>query len=253
MKYFLKLIEVARESGIVTNPEKWEVRPFTDQEWNAIEKCAPFVFTDVEETVHVNGVEPDLSDAPFPVFSIEGFGTQPAGEYMGQSVGLLPLYCMISIELEPKVFDYIALSKVDDDFFVLKMDERTMGPIITSFLQDLSKQSLGQESTRTSIKIGTGKTKRIHRLRRIIHVAPKKYTRATPETHRHIDWTHRFEVRGHWRKIDTLGKDRDGNYCVHGYTWISHHTKGPENLPVVKKVRVFNASKIDPNALVPVC
>ncbi|HEY8271211.1 MAG TPA: hypothetical protein VIG33_10020 [Pseudobdellovibrionaceae bacterium] len=251
MKYFLKLIDVARENGIVTNPEEWETRPLTESEWDAIEKCAPFVFTDVEETVHVNGIESDLSDAPFPIFSIEGFGTEPAGEYMGPVVGLLPLYCMISIELKPKIFDYIALSKAGDEYFVLQMDERKVGPIVTSFLQDLSKKSLGQERVRTSIKIGTGKMKRLHRLRRIIHVAPRKYARAAPETHRHIDWTHRFEVRGHWRKIDTLGKDRQGKYCIHGYTWISHHEKGPETLPLVRKVRLFDQSKVDADAVTP--
>ena len=39
-----------------------------------------------------------------------------------------------------------------------------------------------------------------------------------------------------WRKVDGVGKDRDGAYTVRGQTWVSPHTKGKGNL--VKKSRV---------------
>jgi len=46
-------------------------------------------------------------------------------------------------------------------------------------------------------------------------------------------------VRGHWRKHEGIGKDREGIYGVEGFTWVSEHVRGPGNLPLVKKVRIL--------------
>jgi hypothetical protein len=55
-----------------------------------------------------------------------------------------------------------------------------------------------------------------------------------------VVWSHRFEVRGHWRKIDdaSIGKNRAGEYNKLGFTWVNEHEKGPKELPLVEKVRV---------------
>lgn len=45
-----------------------------------------------------------------------------------------------------------------------------------------------------------------------------------------------YEVMGHWRKIDTLGKDRQGNRTVRGFTWVKAYTKGSGE--VMRKVRI---------------
>lgn len=50
-----------------------------------------------------------------------------------------------------------------------------------------------------------------------------------------------FELRGHWRAHDGLGKDRDGNYCVGGFTWVKNHIRGDENLPLIKKTRIIHS------------
>lgn len=52
-----------------------------------------------------------------------------------------------------------------------------------------------------------------------------------------IDWSHRWEVAGHWRKIKGKGKDQNGNE-VEGKTWVRDCVKGPENKPLKKKIRV---------------
>lgn len=51
--------------------------------------------------------------------------------------------------------------------------------------------------------------------------------------------THAFRVRGHWRRIDiqAIGKDRDGNYHIPGFTWVVDHIKGKGEL--VDKVRII--------------
>ena len=61
-----------------------------------------------------------------------------------------------------------------------------------------------------------------------------------------IDWSHSWEVRGHWRKCTGIGKDRDGSYSVSGYTWIVNHVKGSGEL--VKKHRVFVGSNEEKNS-----
>lgn len=78
-------------------------------------------------------------------------------------------------------------------------------------------------------------------IRRIVRILPKrKYKKAEPITqHGVIDWSHRWEVRGHWRDIKGVGKDRAGNYVVHGHTWVKDFVKGPEDKPLIVKNRVL--------------
>ena len=54
-----------------------------------------------------------------------------------------------------------------------------------------------------------------------------------------IDWSQRWEVRGHWRRLDadSIGKDREGNYVVKGWTWVKTHEKGDPSLPFIIKDR----------------
>ena len=53
-----------------------------------------------------------------------------------------------------------------------------------------------------------------------------------------LEYTSSFHVRGHWRTINekSLGKDRNGNYGVHGYTWVTDYIKGEGEL--IKRLRV---------------
>lgn len=38
-----------------------------------------------------------------------------------------------------------------------------------------------------------------------------------------------FNVRGHWRKIKGIGKNRENDYTIDGYTWIKDYKKGDKN------------------------
>ncbi len=51
-----------------------------------------------------------------------------------------------------------------------------------------------------------------------------------------IDWLHSWSVRGHWRKCASLGKDREGAYCIPGFTWVKDHVRGDG--PMVEKTRI---------------
>lgn len=82
-----------------------------------------------------------------------------------------------------------------------------------------------------------------HIINKIIRIVPKrlKNTDIEPITSRgKIDWTHRWEVRGHWRKTNMIGKNREGEYCIDGFTWVKEHKKGPEEATLIKKLRVVS-------------
>jgi hypothetical protein len=79
-------------------------------------------------------------------------------------------------------------------------------------------------------------------IKKVVHMRPKKYEEGFVAFYSGypVDWSHRWEVRGHKRFIGEgkLGKDRNGNYTWKSYTWVKSHTKGPEDKDLVKKIRV---------------
>lgn len=81
--------------------------------------------------------------------------------------------------------------------------------------------------------------KKPHQIRRIVRIVPKnaKHKAEPIMTRGKIDFSHRWEVRGHWRRVSGMGKDREGNYEIRGLTWVSNFIKGPEELPLIQKLR----------------
>lgn len=111
------------------------------------------------------------------------------------------------------------------------------------YLDAINAGSLGVEICERIVHIPRPdriKKTRPHTINQIVRIVPKNLKEKTlPLTQgAEIDWSHRWEVRGHWRKIELLGKDRSGEYCVNGFTWVKDHIRGPEHLPIVKKTRV---------------
>lgn len=112
----------------------------------------------------------------------------------------------------------------------------------------LCLELLNQESTEVGRKMGKpvklkkkiGDKKEFIKFKPVTIVRPKNTTLSATEEHtiRSVDWSHRWEVRGHWRKIEGLGKNREGHYEVKNFTWVKSHTKGPEASPLIKKTRV---------------
>lgn len=79
-------------------------------------------------------------------------------------------------------------------------------------------------------------------------VVPRQVSRRTYVGSKQLDFSHRFEVRGHWRKTTgVLGKNREGEYVVQGYTWVKAHIKGPEDKPVIKKTRIIKGEQTNDN------
>lgn len=240
-KYFIKLIETARSKGIMGESQ---MRNLTEQEWSLIEKCRPFVacyeqplnqWVPLEEQYKEKEV-----DAPFPVFSIES--NIPVGALTEPRTGIVvPIWCAVICELRPKEYVGYSLEEIGDTFGVFYLSPAKAATLAHVFCKTIPQSKMGREIVRTSVKISSGNHKRNHRIREVIHIMPRTVFKINPPKERNIDWSHRFEVRGHWRKIETVGKDREGNYCVEGFTWVKHHARGPEHLPLIKKERLIYA------------
>jgi hypothetical protein len=275
MTHFLKFLEVCRTEGIAFINKKDDhglLRQQTPEEkdWKHFEQCQPFVFDNPPEarttedvTLNIDEEKIELS-APFKVFSCEFLDESYKLQIheLNQESRKAFCECVVVIEKTPGQFLYFLLTKIvygehikqmadeifisehlDTYYRVCMVDEKIGKPIVYSYLRLLDKWQIGTENTRQRVKIGRGKNKRVHTIRRIVHVAPKKALSGLIYDHRSIDWSHRWLVRGHWRKHDGLGKDRDGDYCVHGFTWVQDHEKGPEHLPLVKKTRIVETVK----------
>lgn len=111
---------------------------------------------------------------------------------------------------------------------------------VSGLLKELRKSAGGLVSVNDKFKVKVKGENVFTKIRKIIYVVPKAQKgQPISGVHRTIDWTHRWLVRAHWRQINGLGKDRDGNYCMRGWTWVVEHEKGPSEAPLIAdKVRL---------------
>lgn len=111
-----------------------------------------------------------------------------------------------------------------------------IGKKITRFLLALkSKHSLQGTQTKT-IKVA----KKKYIAKNITYITDKRYLEANRNKYpTEIEWSHCFEVCGHWRKCSSIGKNRVGDYCIPNYTWVEPHKKN-KHLTEIKKVRVLS-------------
>lgn len=217
---FIEMVSVARSQGF--NNKLF---------WNSVPKNNIFIFNDTLPDRQCP--EADI-DSPFEVYSFETFGDK----YLTHGGGI-EVSCLMCVETSPK----------EVSFFVFGIDTETrskhvvdvshhkemMGPVVASILSEISSGKLGVERKRLKFKL---KNKKFHKINKVIHIGNKK-SMAAASKHCIIDWSHRFEVRGHWRAVKGIGKDRSGDIINNGYTWVNSFIKGGKDLPLVKKVRII--------------
>lgn len=172
--------------------------------------------------------------------------------------------CFVLVEENgPNHYSIIGLGMVNNKFSLLTYgdDVRATGlsveDIVTKkngwlkcmvrfICDDMKKSATATERINVRQKERIAGEKIQHKIREVIHIVPKKVTTFKKvEEHSEVDWSHRWEVRGHWRKTDTIGKDRTGAYNVNGYTWVVPHEKGPDGKPLVKKIRNFKSEVLN--------
>jgi hypothetical protein len=101
---------------------------------------------------------------------------------------------------------------------------------------------IGYETNHEKLKIKNNDgTKIFHKVKKIVHVWPKKKSKSKTIDPVNIIWTHRWWSRGHWRDLQgRVGKDRAGDYCIVGKTWVIESVKGDPEMPIINKVRVVH-------------
>lgn len=115
---------------------------------------------------------------------------------------------------------------------------------ICNFLQRLfalfqSKHVVtGVQVTSAKIAVGRGASAPTGPIKEVVHLTLREQMTKYPAHGASIDWSHRWEVAGHWRRIRGVGKDRTGRYLVPGATWVRPHEKGKELVAAVRKTRV---------------
>jgi len=252
MKNLRRMIEVARRKGIFFRDnyaEKGDQKIATTEFFELIEKCQPFVFMNPNnpDGPKLPAEEVDMDkypkiDVPFELFSIEMLNGPITSPRPGDETDVY-IDCIVNREFAPeKHGQYVLVRQFLKQFGTPETEivflTNTMRPTVKRYLDRLQVEKDGLQKIKERVKLGSGQTKRIHTFRKLVYVCPKKLITKSLGGTRNIDWSHRWSVRGHWRGITGIGKDREGNYCVQDNTWVNHYTKGPEDKPLIKKVRI---------------
>ena len=209
-----------------------------------------------------------LSPMPFEMCSFE-----LAGEPLARIIGTdefdgrwLDVYCIIASEKTPEQYDFYAYFKgpksgtggqigecvmpvlVNDSDDRVKSFHQSFLALIKTFNMALADPGTATalEGGKRKFKVGSGKSRRFVTIKNVIHIYPKKERNPVIRAAYGgpIDFSHRFEVRGHWRRIDGIGKNRGGEYSVQGFTWVVPHERGPKDKPLVRKTRVVDPGSV---------
>lgn len=95
-----------------------------------------------------------------------------------------------------------------------------------------SKGNVGSVSLKSKIKVGkvtSSGNNEIKKISNVIYIKQPQEPKESLFEGREIDFSYRFIVRGHWRKFDGIGKDRNGNRSINGFTWVIPHERGPDD------------------------
>jgi hypothetical protein len=224
--------------------------------WAALKQARIFILPDTVGILEHNITEdyPQELSIPLP-FKITWFERQsqlPLTGYrvVDKNLKILLFGLLMEQKEDSSILFHSAIEIEDETTGMMRIDFSTMlsnhqfgYAYVNSLMEDLrTKTSLIEEPFSSYFAAKkTDKLSRIIQPNKIIRVVldreRKQYPKAL-ETHR-VDWSHRWEVRGHWRKVDGIGKDSSGEYCVKGFTWVKDQERGKKGVPVTKKTREF--------------
>ena len=124
-----------------------------------------------------------------------------------------------------------------DHIICLLSGDQNFRSIVKYLIDHLNSSFTSTISSRRMIKTKIGRHKIKHRIKNIVYVNKRRQKNVVSLEGKPIEWSHKWEVRGHWRVCKTIGKDRFGDYRVNGFTWVKPHEKGDGDL--VKKTRLL--------------
>lgn len=242
-----------------------------------VPECEIFVLHESQENINKvpKDFKPDthpvLYDMPFSAMSVEYSNCHITVPMLGDAE--VYTECVVVTEIGPLRYIIFGLIRLVDDrvgeiFKVIcytfssnpseirAIDGFHFGAAFSSSLNKITSRSFktGVEDVNAKVKIRPGGKNRNnihHTIKRITHVSSEKSLGdISPSSFKgEIEWSHRWTSQGHWRnfycnreiyEIDSskVGKNRDGDYCERGRTWVKDSIKGPEGAPIIKKTRV---------------
>jgi hypothetical protein len=236
MKYFKQMCELVCRLG--DSPSFFSVVP----------EARSIVINDINDVLKENITEKTRWGGEFypPPFKVCAF------EFHGKDwliTGGDRLKCMVVNETGPneyEIFSMLYNEAINKNVIgrakcISATEHATTFAFINSVTSLLNCGARGSQSTKDFVKFRNkhGKTKKYF-LRKVVHICSKSKKENLTKKGLDIDWSHRWEVRGHWRDIPgVLGKDRVGDYCIEGKTWVTEHIKGPEEQPFIRKTRLL--------------
>lgn len=189
----------------------------------------------------------EFFDAPFQVMYVE---VSDGGNVLESTVGLpngeaatIETKAVLIVEFTPRQYSILCLNYlpgIKRYMPVISLPYVTANQLMSKLIKVINKGNPGYFSSNERIKFKSGAAlHNYRRLNKVIYVGksggqqPRRYIDGN-----RVEYSHRFLVRGHWRKHEGVGKNRAGERVVEGMTWVSECEKGDKNLPLIKKVRV---------------
>lgn len=227
----------------------------------ALEDAHVFMFKSFDAQKLVKDSTCEEVDLPFKkcVFEVkEGmfFYYTPAAEKLANKHGhqLRHVNTFLIEEVTPRKYDvYLVASSKDGkwlSFHNYKSEEdngeefKQILSLVQSILNSLRGTAVAKENVKETMKIKVSGKKRQICINTISHIYPDKTISPKGLHGRTLEFSHRWFVCGHWRKISGLGKGRDGVYNEEGFTWVVPHEKGPLDKELVQKVRMIHPSSV---------
>jgi len=250
---------VLEKTFFLLQNERVKTGSVADRLWLHAEDCRPIL---VDPNFKQEDMVPiETLSLPFPYVyigsslnsPISGFNVsedhvpQPTDDYKADGSGVL-IWSILLFEESPGKIDSATIWSRPGAHNnpLIHISERGDGMELTYVRQIASyadrllrRSSLGTERINLRIKSKINGVSEFKKINRIIRICPKGALQPKPLFSSSIDWSHRWEVRGHWRKFEGMGKDRLGHSrTVNGFTWVIPHVKGPEDKILVPKIRV---------------
>jgi hypothetical protein len=238
-----------------------------DTFYDCVKSCQTFVFTPTDLEDDQRAIPEERGDVelavPFRICSFEMLGennyisVSNTTDQMEYKVNVR-IGCIMNVVLDwddgdKEHMQYIFCSQKYDDGMiqhqVMVSKTASMENLIEIYCDRINKEVEGSEKVKEKVRIGIGKDRVIHKIKRIIHIRPKGKSQQILGVVGEVNWSHRFLRRGHWRNFyinkektifdkNKLGKNRAGDYCVAGKTWVIDSVIGDEDLPLIKKTRL---------------
>jgi hypothetical protein len=189
-----------------------------------------------------NNLNYDPLDLPFKKCFFESSGDNVLFNIAHPNGGILFVFAIYVVEHSPRNYsiDIMGFERLNDKtspVFIDGIDYFRVRGALDSLLDRLqrSKRQCFDLTKTSSTSWGKKVDVSILSVNKVIYIGNSTVRHKTKGSRNYTPSKYSFNVRGHWRSINpnSVGKDREGNRCVAGMTWVTECSKGSG--PLMKK------------------